>query len=188
MKTNPKPAARKAPKRESEEQARVARERKRAAKRKGLKAGSRHGEATQDDKAKRGGQPADPRVGSRKPVSLAPSAPAKPKPKAKPVTQAKPDPAALEKELLAIENDERLSRLLDRLDEGQPITSEEQDWVDAQLARHQALMAELGLDDEDEDDEAPADESAHSEELWQRFMDDNFDPNALGDEPRQGKQ
>lgn len=187
MKTSPKPAARKgAPKRESEEQARAARERKRAAKRKGLKAGSRHGEATQDDKAKRAGQQKDPRVGSRKPVSLAANAPAKPKPKAKPVTQAKPDPAALEKELLAIENDERLSGLLDRLDEGQPISSEEQDWVEAQLARHQILMAELGLDEE-ADDEAPADEAEHSEALWQRFMEDNFDPNALGDDPRKGK-
>ncbi|WP_409421272.1 Der GTPase-activating protein YihI [Pseudaeromonas sp. ZJS20] len=188
MKTSPKPAARKgAPKRESEEQARAARERKRAAKHKGLKAGSRHGESAHDDQAKRGAQGQDPRVGSRKPVSLSPAvAPAKPKPKpqAKPAATAKPDPAALEKELLAIENDERLSRLLDRLDEGQPITSEEQDWVDGQLARHQALMAELGLDDEDEDDEP----GEHSEELWQRFMDDNFDPNALGDEPHSGKQ
>lgn len=188
MKTSPKPAARKgAPKRESEEQARAARARKRAAKHKGLKAGSRHGEASQDGQAKRGAQGKDPRVGSRKPVSLSPAvAPAKPKPQAKPAAQAKPNPAALEKELLAIENDERLSRLLDRLDEGQPITSEEQDWVDAQLARHQVLMAELGLDDEDDDDEAET-SSEHSEALWQRFMDDHFDPDAQDESSRKGK-
>jgi ribosome assembly protein YihI (activator of Der GTPase) len=58
-------------------------------------------------------------------------------------------------ELDLLENDERLDALLERLEEGETLTAEEQSWVDAKLDRIDELMQQLGLsyDDEDEEEE-----------------------------------
>ncbi len=58
-------------------------------------------------------------------------------------------------ELDMLENDERLDALLERLEEGETLTAEEQTWVDAKLDRIDELMQQLGLsyDDEEEDEE-----------------------------------
>ena len=58
-------------------------------------------------------------------------------------------------ELELLENDERLDALLERLEEGETLTAEEQSWVDAKLDRIDELMQQLGLsyDDEDEEEE-----------------------------------
>jgi len=58
-------------------------------------------------------------------------------------------------ELDLLENDERLDALLERLEEGEALTAEEQTWVDAKLDRIDELMQKLGLsyDDEDEEEE-----------------------------------
>lgn len=169
-----KPAASKGGKRkESQEQAQASRDLKRQARRKGLKAGSRQ-QAETKAAGQTGGKVArDPRLGSKKPVELVVAAkPTKAavKPAAKPKTQ---DPRALlEQELIAIENDERLNRLVDRLDEGLPVSDADQAWLDERLARHQELLSELGIADEDEE----GDEEVTADDLWSRFIDDEFDP------------
>ena len=59
-------------------------------------------------------------------------------------------------ELDMLETDERLDALLERLEEGETLTAEEQAWVDAKLDRIDALMQQLGLsydDDEEEEEE-----------------------------------
>ncbi len=47
-------------------------------------------------------------------------------------------------ELDLLENDERLDALLERLEEGETLTAEEQSWVDAKLDRIDELMQKLG--------------------------------------------
>ncbi|MNU03314.1 Der GTPase-activating protein YihI [compost metagenome] len=52
-----------------------------------------------------------------------------------------------------LENDERLDALLERLEEGETLNAEEQAWVNAKLDRIDALMEELGISYEDDEDE-----------------------------------
>ena len=146
---------------ESQDSAHAARQRKRDAKRKGLKAGSRQAAAQDNGGSNQAGQKKDPRIGSRKPVPLVVaeskkptvSKPAKPSKTPEQIAEqlAKQQQLKLEQELAAIENNERLNLLLDRLDDGQSVSADDEAWLDAKLARHQELLAELGIDDEDED-------------------------------------
>ena len=115
-------------------------------KRKGNAAGSRHSAATEQtvnsQKISK-----DPRIGSKKPVSLVAEAP-----KAAPVKRKYFSPT---EELKAIENDQRLASLLDKLEAGKRLTVEDQSYVDETLARHKVLCELLGIaPDEDEQDES----------------------------------
>lgn len=169
-------------KKESQESALAGRERKREAKRKGLKPGNRQAAENANQKKGASGQAKDPRVGSRKPVALVVEKPAT---VAKPQTKPAQDPLklaaeqekkrlrALEQEMEAIENDERLNLLLDKLDGGETLVAADQVWLDAQLERHQQLANALGIEDDDED------EQSTPEDLLQRFIDDDFDPSEL---------
>ncbi|GGD28857.1 Der GTPase-activating protein YihI [Franconibacter pulveris 1160] len=129
-----------------------ARDRKREKKHRGHAPGSRATGATAGSKGKGGAQAKDPRIGSKKPIPLGVTeAPAKKQPKPK---SEKPmlSPQA---ELDMLENDERLDSLLERLEEGETISAEDQAWVDAKLDRIDELMQQLGLsyDDDDEEEE-----------------------------------
>ncbi|TEW52769.1 Der GTPase-activating protein YihI [Psychromonas algicola] len=159
---------------ETSTQAQMARDKKRKDKLKGNKAGNRNAIET-----KQGAQQSqrqaknDKRIGSKKPVALVvnekPQQAAKPKvlmqPKAKVIktTAIEPKTAVAEaptvqklspeKEIAAIENDQRLNDLLEQMETDVPLTKEEQKWADKQMQRHQELMKELGwLDDEGEED------------------------------------
>jgi hypothetical protein len=169
---------------ESDASALEGRERKRAAKRKGLKAGSR--QQAEQASNKNGKQAKDPRIGSRKPVALIveekSGKPVAPKP-----VKEKKLVMTPEQELAAIENDDRLNDLLDRLDAGETLEAAEQTWVDQRVDRYQELMDELGIidndDDEDDDDgsfdDASYDEPsqpASEEELWDRFTQVDYQP------------
>ena len=160
---------------ETSTQAKMAREKKRKDKLKGNKAGNRNTVET-----KQGAQQSqrqaknDKRVGSKKPIALTvsekPQQAAAPKvvmqPKAKviksatvapkaPIKEAAPEIQKLspEKEIEAIENDQRLNDLLEQMDTDAPLTKEDQKWADKQMQRHQELMKELGwVDDEGEED------------------------------------
>jgi len=131
-----------------------AREEKRKRKHKGLTSGSRHSAAEnqdnyQDHIAK------DPRLGSRKKVPLIVEFVNKPeKGQTIPVPQTesktKLDPMV---ELEQLENNECLNQLLDQLDEGKKLSAEDQQFVDECLARVEQLMTELGIAEEDENDE-----------------------------------
>ena len=129
-----------------------ARDRKRQKKHRGNAAGSR---ATGSDSAtgSRGqGVQKDPRIGSKTPVPLGVT-------KSAPVTrQHKPKSEkpmlSPQAELDMLESDERLDALLERLEEGDALSTEDQAWVDAKLDRIDELMQQLGLSyDDDEDDE-----------------------------------
>ena len=167
---------------ESDSSALEGRELKRAAKRKGLKAGSRQ-QVEQGKKGGSGKQAKDPRIGSRKPVVLIveekQSTPVAPKPQKEKKLVMTP-----EQELASIENDDRLNDLLDRLDAGETLEAAEQAWVDQRVDRYQELMDELGIIDTDEDDDGDFDDveyeeprqPASEEELWERFSQVDYQP------------
>ena len=167
---------------ESDASALEGRERKPAAKRKGLKAGSRQ-QVEQGSKGGNGKQAKDPRIGSRKPVVLIveekQSKPVAPKPQKEKKLVMTP-----EQELASIENDDRLNDLLDRLDAGETLEAAEQAWVDQRVDRYQELMDELGIIDTDEDDDGDFDDveyeeprqPASEEELWERFSQVDYQP------------
>ncbi len=129
-----------------------ARDRKREKKHRGHAAGSRANGGDASGSSAKNKQQKDPRIGSKTPVPLGVTdAPVTKQHKPK---SEKPmlSPQA---ELDMLENDERLDALLERLEEGEALTAEEQAWVDSKLDRIDELMQKLGLsyDDEEEDEE-----------------------------------
>ena len=178
---NRKPAGKR---KESEASAQEGRERKRAAKRKGLKAGSR--QQVEQQKSKSAGKQAkDPRIGSRKPVALIVEEKGTKSTVSKAVKEKKLVMTP-EQELASIENDDRLNDLLDRLDAGETLEAAEQAWVDQRVDRYQELMDELGIIDNDDDEETDEafEESDYEEsfqpasedELWDRFTQLDYQP------------
>lgn len=132
-----------------------ARERKRLKKRRGLASGSRTQVESVNQKNKADAQTKDPRIGSKVPVALVVEAKPKTKPQPKPKAEAKPR-LSPEEELAKLENDERLDALLDRIDDGETLSAEDQSYVDQTLDRIDALMEQLGIelgDDEDDEEE-----------------------------------
>ncbi|QNF16932.1 GTPase-activating protein [Aeromonas jandaei] len=179
---NRKPAGKR---KESEASAQEGRERKRAAKRKGLKAGSR--QQVEQQKGKSAGKQAkDPRIGSRKPVALIVEEKGAKSTVSKAVVKEKKLVMTPEQELASIENDDRLNDLLDRLDAGETLEAAEQAWVDQRVDRYQELMDELGIIDNDDDEETDEafEESDYEEsfqpasedELWDRFTQVDYQP------------
>lgn len=146
-----KPAA-KTPRKSREELNTEGRERKRQKKHRGNPAGNRQQETTNDKQAQNNA-PKDPRIGSKKPVPLVVNdAPKVTKKKTAPV-KAEPIRLAPEQELAQLENDPRLDELLSRLENGEKLTAEEQTYTEKTLDRIDELMAELGIEFEDDDDE-----------------------------------
>ena len=160
---------------ETSTQAQVARDKKRKDKLKGNKAGNRNTVETKQGAEQSQRQAKnDKRIGSKKPVVLTvnekPQQATKPKvvmqPKAKVIKTAAVEPKAPvkeaapaiqklspEKEIEAIENDQRLNDLLEQMETDVPLTKEDQKWADQQMQRHQELMKELGwVDEEGEED------------------------------------
>ncbi|TNH05065.1 Der GTPase-activating protein YihI [Testudinibacter sp. TR-2022] len=133
-----------------------AREEKRKKKHKGLDAGSRHSAADKNSN-KQSAVKADPRVGSRKKIPLMIEMVNKPE-KGKVITPIKVESAVVKPkidpalELEQLENNECLNELLDHLDEGKTLSAEDQQFVDDCLRRIEQLMQELGLNEEDEDE------------------------------------
>ncbi|WP_312240797.1 Der GTPase-activating protein YihI [Pantoea sp.] len=138
-----------------------ARERKRDKKHRGHASGSRaHPEAQSQNK--RGDAKAkDPRIGSKKPIPLVAEGQSVKKPAAQPKPATQPKKAALSpaEELETLENDQRLDALLDRLENGDALSAEDQAWLDETLDRIDVLMEELGiqLDDDADDEQAEED-------------------------------
>ncbi|AIJ08172.1 MULTISPECIES: Der GTPase-activating protein YihI [Edwardsiella] len=131
------------------------RERKRQKKRRGHKPGARN-----NDSAAQGGKGSsragrDPRLGSKTPVTLVVdsqvTAQRRPQPPVQPEVKKALSP---EEELARLENDPRLDALLERLENGATLNGEEQRYVDEMLDRIDALMEELGIELEDDEDEA----------------------------------
>ncbi len=134
-----------------------ARDRKRDKKHRGHASGSRANPAATDNNGGRqAGQAKDPRIGSKKPVALiadGKTAAVKPKKNVEKPAAGKKVRLTPEEELAKLENDERLDALLDRLENGETLSAEDQGWLDAALDRIDELMEQLGIAMDDGDDE-----------------------------------
>lgn len=128
------------------------RERKREKKHRGNKSGSRTNVENAGKSGKGRSAERDPRLGSKVPVPLIADAPKKAQPGIQP-EPAKPERLSPQEELERLENDPRLDALLERLENNETLSHEEQQYVDDMLDRIDALMEELGIELEDEDEE-----------------------------------
>jgi ribosome assembly protein YihI (activator of Der GTPase) len=78
-----------------------------------------------------------------------------------------------EQELDAIEQDEMLQNILTKQEDDIALTEEEVNYYNDMMDRHQALSAELGLDEDDEaDDEVNADNT--EDDLWDKLDNNNL--------------
>ncbi|AUH02378.1 Der GTPase-activating protein YihI [Pectobacteriaceae bacterium CE70] len=141
-------------KRKSREELNIeARERKRQKKHRGHTSGNRTQEGSNASKSSGQSKIVDPRIGSKKPVSLIANTAAPMKvvaPKAEKLEKLSP-----EEELGMLENDSRLDDLLDRLEKGETLSAKDQSWVDEKLDRIDILMELLGIELGDDDEEEP---------------------------------
>ena len=67
-------------------------------------------------------------------------------------------------------------------DEGLAIAVADEEWLEQMLDRHQVLLAELGIEDEDDD------EPSEPDDLLERFINDEFDPSEIDPEYKSNKQ
>ncbi|MBU2871165.1 Der GTPase-activating protein YihI [Colwellia sp. E2M01] len=168
---------------------------KRIRKTTGKVAGNRQKEATQkQNDANQKGVKKDPRLGNKTPIVLVAkdkSKEAKVKPnddKLAPMARVRfveNEDAELvqqaarlspEDELNAIEDDAQLQAILAKQEDDIALTEEEVNYYNDMMDRHQALSAELGLDEyddsEESDDEAVDNDS--EDELWDKLDRPNF--------------
>ena len=127
------------------------REDKKKRKHKGLASGSRHSGA--EKKTNRTtNEIKDPRIGSHKKIPLIVEFVNKPQKSSVETSTLlqKLDPMV---ELERLENNEILNELLDRLEEGKTLSKAEQQFVDECLERVAELMKELGIEDDEENEE-----------------------------------
>ena len=109
----------------------------------------------------------DNRIGSKKAIELVPQVTAKNLQPKIVVKKAKAEPQlSIEQQLAQVENDERLNKLLDAVDDGLEISEKDQAYIDHQTARHQKLIALI--DDEDTDIE-------DKKEDWEQIDSSEFD-------------
>ena len=99
----------------------------------------------------------DPRLGSKKPVQLVVE-------KTETKIKLKPKHFSPSQELNAIEQDERLASLIEKLDSGARLSREDSEYVDMNMQRHRLLCELLGIADEVEEVDAPQRSQKKSEE------------------------
>jgi len=137
---------------------------------KGLTPGSRQNEAMLAEGSGKGrNRNKDPRHGSKKKVSLIAPVEAE---KLNIIAEAvipesiAPDleQIAPELELELLEQDPRLMDLLDKLDDEQSLSKEDQKWLDKQTARHEYLLGLLGLLEDDDGELDDGDLSSYLDE------------------------
>ena len=159
-----KPAS-KTKRKSREELNEAARDRKRDKKHRGNASGSRANPVASAGKSGQGNKAKDPRIGSKKPIPLVAdgataSAPVKAVKKA-PKPAAEKVRLSPEEELAQLENSERLDALLDRMENGDTLSAEEQAWLDETLDRIDELMEQLGIDMDDEAEDEQAEEDMY---------------------------
>jgi len=172
---------------------------KRTRKTTGKVAGNRQKEAVQEKTANnQSGVKKDPRLGNKTPIALGKIVAKAEKSKQEKVKQNTPQSSAIaavrfvepaatkvasdvssnltsEQELDAIEQDEMLQSILTKQEDDIALTEEEVNYYNDMMERHQALSAELGLD-EDVDDEASDETNVNNTEddLWDKLDNNNF--------------
>jgi ribosome assembly protein YihI (activator of Der GTPase) len=114
----------------------------------------------------------DHRVGSKKAIELVPQTNAKNLQPKVVVKKVKAEPElSIEQQLAQIENDVRLNKLLDAIDEGSEILDKDQAYIEHQTAKHQKLMSLLDSDDDAEEDN----ETEDKKEAWEQIDSSEFD-------------
>ncbi|PHM44875.1 GTPase-activating protein [Xenorhabdus mauleonii] len=129
------------------------RERKRQKKRRGNPTGSRSSSSDNKHRSTTK-QETDPRIGSKVPVPLiVGEKTAVVKPAIKPVVEKAAPRLSPQEELEMLENDDRLDALLERVEQGEKLSQEENAYVDDMLDRIDVLMEKLGINPEEDDSE-----------------------------------
>lgn len=135
-----------------------AREEKKKRKHKGLPTGSRNIDPAEQKKAVIK-EVKDPRIGSRKKIPLMVEFVNKPEKgqiiKPVPLEEYKSH-LAPDVELEQLENNEILNQLLDDIEAGKTLSAKDQKFVNECLERIDVLMSELGIQDEDEEENGDA--------------------------------
>jgi hypothetical protein len=87
-----------------------------------------------------------------------------------------------EQELEALENDERLLKLVERHEQGEMLTGKDAKYFNSRIARHQVLCKLLGIEDEEEFEDDFSDEDSNSDfdqylsnDLANEWLDDDED-------------
>lgn len=158
---------------------------KRVRKPKGLKPGSRqHLEKDNKSNAAHSSN-RDPRLGNKTPIDLTPKAnnagPFKTKHKNNTLTQPiasvtiEDNKTKLSLELQAIESDIYLQDLIDKQDNDEALTEEQQQYIDNKHERYQELSDLLGISDDDEEEsEQENNPSLSDDDLWNKFNNSQF--------------
>jgi len=152
---------------------------------KGKKPGNRQQEAQQKTRTHGAVNSAkDPRIGNKTPIVLTKN-PTKAQQTIKldkktnitlPSVKVIDNTDALEEELYAIEADEKLQEIIDKQEVETSLTSEEVDYFNEKMDRHQTLRTKLGWDDdtEEEDDIKSKTGSDDDDMLWDKLDNAKF--------------
>lgn len=142
------------PKKTRQEINEESRELKRKRKHKGLPSGSRFNGPDNNQNKKFTNTIKDPRIGSKKPISLLQTNDSSIKNK---VNQPQKTTLTPQQELEQLENDTKLDHLLDLVEQGKTLTDDQQSYLDNKLDRIDQLMKQLGIEDDEELDEPKED-------------------------------
>ena len=143
------------PKKTRQEINEESRELKRKRKHKGLPSGSRFNGTDNNQNKKSTNTIKDPRIGSKKPISLLQTNDSSIKNK---VNQPQKTKLTPQQELEQLENDTKLDHLLDLVEQGKTLTDDQQSYLDNKLDRIDQLMKQLGIEDDDFEDDEELDE------------------------------
>lgn len=143
------------PKKTRQEINEESREHKRKRKHKGLPSGSRFNGPDNNQNKKSTNTIKDPRIGSKKPISLLQTNDSSIKNK---VNQPQKTKLTPQQELEQLENDTKLDHLLDLVEQGKTLTDDQQSYLDNKLDRIDQLMKQLGIEDDDFEDDEELDE------------------------------
>lgn len=143
------------PKKTRQEINEESRELKRKRKHKGLPSGSRFNGPDNNQNKKSTNTIKDPRIGSKKPISLLQTNDSSIKNK---VNQPQKNKLTPQQELEQLENDTKLDHLLDLVEQGKTLTDDQQSYLDNKLDRIDQLMKQLGIEDDDFEDDEELDE------------------------------
>ncbi|WP_057832937.1 Der GTPase-activating protein YihI [Colwellia sp. TT2012] len=169
---------------------------KRTRKTTGKPAGNRQKEAVQEKtNSNQQGANKDPRLGNKTPIALGKIVAKEEKTKQVKMQQKSQKSAGIasiryienaeselpvnnelsaEEELDAIEQDEALQSILAKQEDDIALTEQEVNYYNDMMARHQALSTELGLDEDDDEDEAISKDNGSEEELWDKLDNPDF--------------
>lgn len=155
---------------------------------KGQKSGSRNSQLLKTEPTQTSASPVkgNKKLGSKKPIPLVvdkkdnkqteTTVPKEHKQPTITLTKANEPVLTPEQELLSIEQDPTLIELVERVEAGEVLTGKDAKYFNKYINRHEELMAELGLDEEDVDVDVDVDEHAEQDKMlnanqWDDLLD-----------------